>query len=78
MLTSLSILEFYNKLYRNGLLDPDSATNNYDAATEKVKNSGVFCNILSYAGSDMYNTDDHISENKIMRTLIPSSASSGS
>ena len=71
----LKMLAFFNTLYREGLLDPDSMTQNYDKMIEKVQNGGVFFSIFNYAGSAGYNSEDHIAENKIMRSLVPTEAS---
>lgn len=71
----LEMLEFFNTLYRKGLLDPDSMTQKYDQMLEKVQNGGVFFSIFNYAGSAAYNTEEHIAENKIMRSLVPTEAS---
>lgn len=71
----LEMLEFFNTLYREGLLDPDSMTQNYDKMIEKVQNGGVFFSIFNYAGSAGYNTEEHVAENKIMRSLVPTEAS---
>ncbi len=71
----LEMLEFFNTLYRKGLLDPDSMTQKYDQMLEKVQNGGVFFSIFNYAGSYAYNTEEHVAENKIMRSLAPEEAS---
>ncbi len=71
----LEMLEFFNTLYREGLLDPDSMTQNYDKMIEKVQNGGVFFSIFNYAGSAGYNSPEHIAENKIMRSLVPTEGS---
>ncbi len=70
----LKSLEFFNKLYQNDLLDPDSLTNTFSAATEKVANGGTFFSIFNYSGSDVYNTQDHIDENKMMLPMAPNEA----
>lgn len=70
----LEMLKFYNTLYRNDLLDPDSMTATYDTAIEKVKKGGTFFSIFNYAGYLAYNTEDHTSQNKMMRSLTPSEA----
>lgn len=67
-------LRFYNKLYREGLMDPDSMTQTYDEMLAKVRNGNVLFSIQSFAGSDVYNTDDHLSENKLMAPLVPTQA----
>lgn len=70
----LEALAFFNELYRNDLIDPDSMTNTFDRAMEKVKNGGTFFSIFNFAGSDSYNTDDHQQEGKMMLTLTPDEA----
>ncbi len=70
----LEALAFFNELYRNDLLDPDSMTNTFDKAMEKVKNGGTFFSIFNFAGSDSYNTDGHQQEGKMMLTLTPEEA----
>ncbi len=70
----LAMLEWFYKLNKAGLLDPDSMTATYDTATEKVRNSGVFFQIFNYAGSNVYNTDEHISQNRMMLPVVPSEA----
>lgn len=70
----LEMLAFFNELYRNDLLDPDSMTATYDTATEKVRNSGVFFQIFDYAGSNVYNTEEHMAENRIMMPLVAEEA----
>lgn len=70
----IEMLEFFNKLYREGLLDPDSMTTTYDKMIEKVQNGGVFFSIFNYAGSAGYNSEDHVSANKIMLPLVPTEA----
>lgn len=71
----LRALKFYNKLYQNGLLDPDSMTNTYDAMSEKVQAGGTFFSIFNYSGDALYNTDEHLAQNKMMCSLTPKSAS---
>ena len=39
----LEMVKFFNKLYRAGLLDPNSMTATYDTMTEKLRAGGVFC-----------------------------------
>ncbi len=71
----LDMLKFYNKLYQNDLLDPDSMTATYDTAYEKIKKGGTFFSIFNYAGYLAYNTEDHMSQGKMMKSLTPSDAS---
>ena len=68
-------LKFYNKLYQNGLLDPDSMTATYDTMSEKVQSGGVFFSIFNYAGSSAYNTVDNLAAGKAMYSLTPKNAS---
>lgn len=67
-------LRFMNQLYREGLLDPDSRTQNYDDMVGKMKNGSCFFSVFQYAGQDIYNTSEHIAENKMMCSLIPNEA----
>jgi multiple sugar transport system substrate-binding protein/putative aldouronate transport system substrate-binding protein len=71
----LRCLKFYNTLYQNGLLDPDSMTQTYDEMSPKVQAGGTFFSIFNYSGYLLYNTDEHIAENKMMRSLTPANAS---
>ena len=70
----LEMLAWFNELYREGLLDPDSMTQTYSDMIEKVQNGGVFFSIFNYAGSLAYNKAEHYSQNKIMETLVPKGA----
>ena len=70
----LEMLKFFFDLKQAGLLDPDSMTQTYDKMLEKVQNGGVFFSIFNYAGNAAYNTDEHISAGKIMRSLVPTEA----
>ena len=70
----ISILKFFNKLYQNDLLDPDSMTQTYDQMAEKVKSSATFFSIFNFSGSSAYNTSEHIAENKMMLSLVPEEA----
>lgn len=67
-------LKFMNELYREGLIDPNSRTQKYDQMTEKMKAGGCFFSIFKYAGQDIYNTAEHIADDKMMCSLIPSEA----
>jgi multiple sugar transport system substrate-binding protein/putative aldouronate transport system substrate-binding protein len=70
----LRALRFYNQLYQNGLLDPDSMTATYDTMSEKVQSGGVFFSIFDYAGSLIYNTEEHVAQGKRMCSLTPTNA----
>lgn len=67
-------LRFYNRLYREGLLDPDSMTQTYDEMLAKVQNGGVLFSLFNYAGTLKFNTDDHLKENKLMAPIVPDNA----
>ena len=67
----IECLRFFNKLYRAGLLDPNSSSNTYDKMSEKLKNGGTFWSIFNYAGSMAYNTEKHLSEGKYMYAMVP-------
>lgn len=70
----LEMLNFFNQLYQRDLVDPDSITQTFDEAISKVKNGGTFFSIFNFSGSDAYNTNDHIAENKMMYTYTPKEA----
>lgn len=67
-------LRFYNKLYREGLLDPDSMTQTYDQMQAKVRNGNVLFSVLDYGGSSLYNTDAHLESDKLIAPLVPDQA----
>ena len=71
----LEMLKFFNKLYQEGLVDPDSMTQTYDQAIEKIKNGGVFTSIFNYSGQLAYNTPAHLKDGKMMYCLKPEEAS---
>ncbi len=70
----IEMLRFFNKLYRNGLLDPDSMTQTFDDMTAKTINGGTFFSIFNFSGSSAYNTGTHIDQNKMMLTMLPEEA----
>lgn len=67
-------LKFHNKLYQNGLLDPDSQTQKYDGMVEDYQNGTAFLNIFNFLGSAMYNSDIHAAEGKAMYPVPPAEA----
>lgn len=73
--TYLEMLKWYNDLYRDGLIDPDSMTQTFDQMAEKVQNGGVLFSIFNYSGSLSYNTDEHTSKGKLMYCMKPEQAS---
>lgn len=72
----LQSLKFFNDLYQNNLLDPDSMTQTFDEMTAKVQNGGTFFSVFNFSGNIPFNTDTHLAENKIMLSLIPEDAHS--
>ena len=71
----LQMLKFFNDLYQEGLVDPDSMTQTYDKMGEKVQNGGVLFSIFNYSGSLAYNKPAHTKENKLMYPMKPTEAS---
>ncbi len=70
----MEMLKFFNKLYRAGLLDPNSMTQTYDEAATKLKRGGAFWGIFDYATSNVYNTPEHLAAGKMMYTRKPDEA----
>lgn len=62
----LRCLKFYNTLFQNGLLDPDSMTQGYNGCLEDFQDGGAFFNIFSWMAAPQYNTDEHIAAGKKM------------
>ncbi len=71
----LEMLKWYNGLYRDGLVDPDSMTQTYDQMSEKVQNGGVLFSIFNYSGSLGFNTDEHMKKGEYMYCMRPTEAS---
>lgn len=57
-----------------GLVDPDSMTQTYDQMMPKMQNGNCLFSIFDYAGSNLYNTSNHIADNKSMLSLVPTEA----
>jgi len=70
----LEMLRFFNKLYQNDLVDPDSMTQTFDQMAEKVKSGATFFSIFNFSGSLTYNTNEHIAANKMMLSFVPEEA----
>lgn len=70
----IEMLKFYNDLFQEGLVDPDSMTQTYDKMSEKVQNGGVLFSIFNYSGSLAYNTPEHTSAGKLLYCLKPEEA----
>ena len=75
----LNALKFLNKLYQRGLVDPDSMTQTYDQMMPKMQKGNCLFSIFDYAGSNLYNTPEHMTDTgdkvgSIMRPLVPTEA----
>ena len=70
----IEMLRFFNRMYREGLLDPNSMTQTYDEMGTKVKNGGVFWGIFNYASSAAFNTTAHLEAGKMMYSRVPDEA----
>ncbi len=68
------ILQWYNKLYREGLLDPDSKKLEFEDMEYKMKNGSILFSPVNYMGSAMYNTEAHLKEGKMMVSVKPEEA----
>ena len=71
----LKALKFFNQLYQNDLLDPNSMSQTYDNMAEKARAGGVFFSIFNYSGSLCYNSEEHVAQDKMMMSLVPQEAS---
>lgn len=67
-------LRFYNKLYQKGLLDPDSMTQTYDQMQAKVRSGNVLFSTQDYAGSLLFNTDEHLAKDQLFAPMVPTQA----
>jgi len=65
----LRALRFYNRLFQLGLFDPDSMTQTWDDLREKYQNGVAMFNIFSWI-ADHFNTDEHLTQGKMMRPVL--------
>jgi putative aldouronate transport system substrate-binding protein len=70
----LTSLKFFNKLYRDGLLDPDSMTQTYDEMIAKARQGDVLFSLFNYCGTIAFNTDAHLKAGAFMAPCVPSKA----
>ena len=70
----MECLKFFNKLYQNDLLDPNSMTQTFEKMSEKLKAGGTFWSIFNYAGSMAFNTPEHLEAGKYMYACVPEEA----
>ncbi len=70
----LKVLEWYNKMYRAGLLDPESKELKYEDITDKLNNGSILFIPANY--DNEYNSNPmHIEEGKFMAPVKPDEAS---
>lgn len=65
----LRALKFYNDLYRNGLLDPESQTQGHDACLEDYRDGDAFFCIFGWMAAPEYNSVNHTADGKMMLPL---------
>jgi multiple sugar transport system substrate-binding protein/putative aldouronate transport system substrate-binding protein len=70
----LKALKFCNKMYRAGLLDPDSMTQTYDTMISKAQNGDVLFSLFNYAGTIAFNKDAHVAKNEWFAPKAPDDA----
>lgn len=63
------ILRFYNELYRNDLLDPDSQTQGYEGCVEDYRDGAAFFCIFGWLAAPQYNSVYHTADGKMMLPL---------
>ena len=69
----LQVLQWYNKLYREGLLDPDSKKLEYEDMEQKMEDGSILFSPVNYLGSAIY-TKSHLKEGKMMTSVKPEKA----
>ncbi len=67
----LTILKFFNDLYRRGLIDPDSMTQTFSEVSTKVQNGRNLASIFNFTGYMVYNSDERMENGKMMASLMP-------
>jgi multiple sugar transport system substrate-binding protein/putative aldouronate transport system substrate-binding protein len=67
-------LQFFNRLYRENLLDPDSKNQTIDQAMQKAASGSCLSSIVNYMGQKVYNTEEHLAQNQMMCALVPAAA----
>lgn len=67
----IQMIRYYNELYIEGLLDPDSRTQSFEQYQAKVENGQVLSSVSKYAGSALYNTEEHLKAGTAMYSVIP-------
>ena len=70
----LEALKFFNKLYREDLIDPDSMSQTFNEVSTKLNNGRNHASMFNYTGYMVYNTDARLESGKMMATLVPKEA----
>ncbi len=70
----LEMVQYFNRLYRAGLLDPDSDIQKNDQANAKIKSGRTFWSIFNYAGSAQFNSVENLENGKGLFTVVPEEA----
>ena len=65
----LRVLRFYNALYRNGLLDPESQSQGYAGCVEDYRDGAAFFCIFGWLAAPEYNSVNHTADGKMMLPL---------
>lgn len=70
----IACLRFFYTLYRDGLLDPESRYTTEEDVVWKLLAGNNLCSMMEHAGCVIYNSDEHLSDGKIMCPLVPKEA----
>lgn len=65
----LRALKFYNELYQNNLLAPDSRTQSSEDVAEDYKDGAAFFCIFGWMAAPEYNNAEHVADGKMMLPL---------
>lgn len=60
----MKALKFLFKANQEGLVDPESTTQNYDILSDKYRDGQVLTSLWSWQGASLYNTQEHKEEGK--------------
>lgn len=63
------VLRFYNALYRNDLLNPDSRTHGYEGCVRDYQDGAAFFCIFGWLAAPQYNSVKHLADGKMMLPL---------
>jgi multiple sugar transport system substrate-binding protein/putative aldouronate transport system substrate-binding protein len=69
----LRYTKFYNNMYREGLLDPDSMTQTYDDVLADYQTGAAFFQLFNWLGSGVYN-GAHEADGKMLYAKTPDDA----